>query len=53
MSITTMEYKVVLNNADCGVIISEHVTSDVRGSFEIVSAGQKQNLSRLDHRLLA
>ena len=29
MSITTMEYKIVLNNADCGVIISEHLTSGV------------------------
>ena len=41
MSITTLEYRVVHNNVDCGVIILEHLTSGV-SSFEIVPAGQSK-----------
>ena len=40
MSITTLEYRVVHNNVDCGG--DNFGTSDVRRSFEIVPAGQSK-----------
>ena len=40
MSITTLEYRVIHNNVDCGG--DNFGTSDVRHSFEIVLAGQSK-----------
>ena len=51
MPITTLEWRVVHNNVDCGG--DNFGTSDVKHSFEIVPVGQKYNPSRLDHHLLA
>ena len=40
MSITTLEYRLVHNNVDCGS--DNFGTFDVRRSFEIVPAGQSK-----------
>ena len=39
MSITTLEQRVIHNNVACGG--DNFGTSNVRGNFEIVAAGQK------------